>query len=66
MTGAVNVNEPSQPPQVVLPLQWAGLVWRRREGGGEEKDLAMIKSEAAHTTFSPRTGRHTAVSETQL
>ena len=66
MTGAVNVNEPSQPPQVVLPLQWAGLVWRRREGGGEEKDLAMIKSEAAHTIFSPRTGRDTAVSETQL
>ena len=56
----------SIPPQVVLPLQWAGLVWRRREGGGEEKDLAMIKSEAAHSTFSPRTGRNTAVSETQL
>ena len=60
------VDSSIPPPQVLLPLQWAGLVWRRREGGGEEKDLAMIKSEAAHTTFSPRTGRHTAVSETQL
>ena len=50
----------------MLPLQWAGLVWRRREGGGEEKDLAMIKSEAAHSSFSPRTGHNTAVSETQL
>lgn len=52
--------------QVLLPLQWAGLGWRRREGGGEEKDLAMIKCEAAHSTFGGSLARNTAVSETQL